>query len=201
MFTSLNFGDDMSIIIPLKNGQENSSIQYEKLNIIPVSLWFISEPKHYIRFEFKVIFDENKENSTVLIYNENEMIKNYPQLFENYLFDLEIIGDDINLKVEKFDFEKLFFMEYSQKATVESFSISFVDYRKKWYMDRKNNAQYECFFFTLLLSDDNEQKEISFDTLFPSVIKLSGENWPLLNETFLEYILAKPFLVSLIYFL
>ena len=185
----------MSIIIPLKIGNENSSIQYENLNIIPISLWFVSEPKHYIHFELKLIFDENKEYSTFFIYNENEMIKNYPQLFENYLFDLEIIGDDINLKVEKFDFEKLFFMRYSQKATVGSFSISFVDYKKKWYMDPKTNTEYEIFFFTLLLSDGDEQKEISFDTKSGNFDDLLNNN----EEIFFEWKNYKIYILDILY--
>jgi len=161
-----------SIMIPLKTGK-NASVQFETLLIEPINLFVQSKPWNdsapHIQLELNVT-ENNQTYSTFLWYYEaaDEPKIDYPKAFENYLFGLEISTDSISLIVEKLDFGKEFFIELNQKAVIGNLSISFEESSSEWSEDPFGNYSESREHFKISLSDDNEQTELRFGTLYAS---------------------------------
>jgi hypothetical protein len=159
-------------MIPLKAGRENQSVQYETLHITPVNLFVQTKPWNdrspHIQLELNVMND-NRKYATFLGYNEfgNAPSTNYPKAFEDYVFSLDVKNDCVHLVVEKLDFGKVFFLELvGQKAVIGNFSIFFESSMSDWSVDPSGKKLENREYFNILVSDDSEQKKLSFGALY-----------------------------------
>ena len=159
-------------MIPLKTGRENPPVQFETLLIEPINLFVQSKPWNdslpHIQLELSVA-ENNKKYSTFLCYygTDDEPRINYPKAFENYIFSLEINTDSINLIVEKLDFGKDFFIDFGQKAVIENITVSFEKTVRELIADIITGCKTGDFInYYILLSDENEQKKFSFESLY-----------------------------------
>nr|WP_321231108.1 hypothetical protein [uncultured Psychroserpens sp.] len=159
-----------SITIPLKTGK-NPNISFEKLVIEPVNLFIQSKPINkdapYIQLELNVV-ENNTRHTTFLWYfhgsNSHKKI-NYPKAYQNYSFDLKINEEDVALVVEQLDFGKTMFIDLGQKAIIENLTIIFKDCIGESSVDI-NGDQTDAFnIYRILLSEENDQKIMSFMSL------------------------------------
>jgi len=154
---------------PLKAGI-NDPVQFETLLIEPVNLFVQPKPWNdsspHIQLELNVT-ENNKKYSTFLMFYETngEPKINYPKVFENYTFGLEINNDNVGLAVEKLDFGKDFYIELNQKAVIGKISISFEDSSSELVEDENGGYLESREHFKILASDDNEQTELRFGAL------------------------------------
>jgi hypothetical protein len=81
--------------------------------------------------------------------------------------------------VEKMDFGQVFFLELDQKAIIGNFSILFESIMSDWSVDPDGNYFESREHFNILVSDDNEQKELHFGALYArgSEKKLLLDSW------------------------
>lgn len=161
---------DNSIIIPLKIGN-NPSIHFQTLDIEPSNLFIQSKPINkqspYIQLELNIV-ENNKEYTTYLWYNDDTIDSpktNYPKVFNNYIFNLKINKEEVELVVEKLDFEKEFFIDIGQNAVIENITILFDKCIGEWSEDLDGNQIAAFNTYYVLLSEENEQKIISFTSL------------------------------------
>jgi hypothetical protein len=158
---------NQSMIIPLKAGRQNPPVQFEALHIEPIYLIVQNEndrsPNVALGLNVAV---NDKKYSTTLTYSYNNPKIHYPIAFENYIFGLEINNDSVSLTVEKNDFGKVFFLAHQQKAIIGNLSISFEDVMGEWSNDPHGNYSESREHFTILISDDDEQKEFRFGALY-----------------------------------
>ena len=156
-------------MISLKVGRENPPVQFETLYIEPVYLIIQNESDRSPNVELGLKVTEtnsNKVYSHTLFYSYNNPKIYYPRAFENYTFSLEINNDSVNLVVEKLDFGKEFFLELDQKAVIGNFSIFFEDTYSDWSNDAHGDYLESREHFKILVSDDEEQKELRFGALY-----------------------------------
>lgn len=171
-----------SIIIPLKIG-ENSSIQLEKLTIEPVNLFIQSKPinksSSHIQLELNVIENDSRYTTFLWNYNESDGSQktNYPKAYQNYSFNLKINKEDIELVVEKLDFGKAMFIDLGQTAVIGNLTILFEDYIGEWSVDINGNQTDAFNTYNILLSEENEQKTISFISLNKNIEKELSIEW------------------------
>ena len=165
-----------SIRIPLKIGK-NSSTQFETLIIKPTNLFVQSKPINkdspHIQLELNVV--ENNTLYTTFLWHyhtsSNGQKTNYPKAYKNYSFNLKINNDEVELIVEKLKFGKNIFIDLGQTAVIETLAIMFENYIGEWSEDIDGN-QIDAFnTYTILLSEGNEQKSLSFISLNKQVKK------------------------------
>jgi len=171
-----------SITIPLKKGT-NPSIQFETLVIEPANLFIQSKPLNkdspHIQLELNVIKNNTKYTSFLWCYDasSDNQKTNYPKAFQNYSFDLKINKEEVELVVEKLDFEKTIFLDLGQTAVIGNLAISFEDYIGEWSVDINGNYIDAFNTYNISLSEENEQKTISFMSLNKHIGKELSIEW------------------------
>lgn len=171
-----------SIIIPLKIGK-NPSIQLEKLAIEPFNLFIqsksINKSSSHIQLELNVIENDSRYTTFLWNYNESDGSQkiNYPKAYQNYSFNLKINKEDIELVVEKLDFGKAMFIDLGQTAVIGNLTILFEDCIGEWSVDINGNQTDAFNTYNILLSEENEQKTISFISLNKNIEKELSIEW------------------------
>jgi|GEM_PF-4681858 len=171
-----------SIIIPLKIGK-NPSTQFETLSIEPANLFIQSKPinKHSPHIQLALdIVENNRRYSTFLWYydefNGSQKI-NYPKAYQNYSFNLKINKEEIELVVKKLDFGKAMFIDLGQTAVIGNLRILFEDYFGESSVDINGNQTDAFNTYTISLSEENEQKTMSFMSLNKQVGEELSIEW------------------------
>ncbi len=159
-----------SITIPIVAGK-NLSVQFEALVIEPVNLFIQSKLLNtnspQIQLELNV-FNNNKKYATFLwCYDafSDRKKTNYPKAYQNYSFDLKIEKNDVALVVTKLDFGKPMFIDLGQTAVIDNLQILFKDYIGEWSEDIDGNQTDAFNSYHMSLSEDDEQKTVSFTSL------------------------------------
>jgi hypothetical protein len=159
-----------SITIPLKPGK-NPTIQFETLAIEPVNLYIQSKPINTdspnIQLELNVVENNSKYATFLWYYDEsNDSHKtNYPKAYKNYSFTLKINNEEVELVVEKLDFGKAMFVDLGQTAVIGNLAILFKNYIGESSVDRDGN-QIDAFnTYTISLTEEDEQEDLSFMSL------------------------------------
>ena len=171
-----------SIIIPLKIGK-NPSIHFETLDIEPANLFIKSKSimNHATHIQLTLnIVENNKKYTTYLWYNDDSIHSqkiNYPKAFNTYSFNLKIHKEEVELFVEKLDFEKAFFIDIGQTAVIGNITILYEQCIGEWSenLDGNQIATFNTYYVSLL--EENEQKTISFTSLNKSVIDELSIEW------------------------
>ncbi len=159
-----------SIRIPLKTGK-NPSTQFEALVIEPVNLFMQSKPikkdSPSIQLELNVVKNKSKYSTFLWYYDASSdgQKPNYPKAYQNYSFDLKINEEDVALVVETLDFGKTMFIDFGQTAVIGNLSILFKDSIGEWSVDIDGNQTDAFNTYTMTLSEENEQKTMSFMSL------------------------------------
>jgi len=159
-----------SITIPLKKGV-NPSIQLEKLVIEPANLFIQSTPINkdspHIQLELNLIKNNTKYTTFLWCYDtlSGNQKTNYPKAYQNYSFDLKINKEEVALVVEKLDFGKTMFLDLKQTAVIGNLTILFEDYTGEWSVDINGNQTDAFNTYNISLTEENEQKTISFMSL------------------------------------
>lgn len=156
-----------SKVVPLKPGV-NPNFHFEELVIEPVNLYIQSKPikndAPYIQLELNIV--ENNTNYTTFLWcfqeaNSSQKI-NYPKAYQNCSFDLKINEGEVELVVDKLDFDQAMFIDIGQTAIIDGLTITFEDCVTEWSENIEGN-QFDAFStYRILLSDKNEQKAMSF---------------------------------------
>ena len=171
-----------SITIPLKKGA-NPSTQFETLVIEPSNLFIQSKPINkdspHIQLELNVIKNNTKYTTFLWCYDasSNRQKENYPKAYQNYSFDLKINKEEVALVVEKLDFEKTIFLDLGQTAIIGNLEILFEDYIREWSEDINGNYTDAFNTYNISLSEENEQKTISFMSLNKHIGKELSIEW------------------------
>jgi hypothetical protein len=159
-----------SIIIPLKAGK-NPSTKFETLVIEPTNLFIQSEPINkdspHIQLELNVV-KNNSTYTTFLWYydaSSESQKTNYPKAYQNYSFNLKINKKEVELVVEKLDFEKILFIDLGQTVVIGNLTIQFKDYVGEWSVDINGNQTDAFNTYNISLSEENDQKTLSFMSL------------------------------------
>ncbi|WP_115810336.1 hypothetical protein [Winogradskyella pacifica] len=159
-----------SITIPLVAGK-NLSVQFEALVIEPVNLFIQSKLLNtnspQIQLELNV-FNNNKKYATFLwCYDafSDRKKTNYPKAYQNYSFDLKIEKNDVALVVTKLEFGKPMFIDLGQTAVIGNLQILFKDHIGEWSEDINGNQTDAFNSYHMSLSEDDEQKTVSFTSL------------------------------------
>jgi hypothetical protein len=166
--------------IPLKAGRENPPVQFETLHIELIYLIVQNESDRSPNIELGLnVAVHDRKYCTSLTYSYDNPKIYFPKAFEDYVFGLEINKDSVHLVVEKLDFGKVFFLELDQKAVIGNFSILFESIMSDWSVDPHGNYLESREHFKILVSDDNEQKEVRFGALYArgSEKKLLLDSW------------------------
>ena len=173
---------DNSIVIPLKIGK-NSSTQIETLVIEPVNLFIQSKPVNehspHIQLELNIV-DDNRRYSTFFWYYEgsnSDQKINYPKAYQNYSFNLKINKEEVGLVVKKLDFGKAMFIDLGQTAVIGNLTILFEDYFGESSVDINGNQTDAFNTYHISLSEENEQKTVSFLSLNKQVGKEPSIEW------------------------
>jgi hypothetical protein len=169
-----------SFKIPLKVGRENPSVQFETLHIEPIYLIVQKESDRSPNIELGLnVAVNDREYRTLLTYSYDNPEIYHPKAFEEYVFGLDVNNDSVNLVVEKMDFGKVFFLELDQKSVIGNFSILFESIMSDWSVDPDGNYLESREHFNILVSDNNEQKELHFGALYAkgSEKKLLLDSW------------------------
>ncbi len=159
-----------SIRIPLKTGK-NPSTQFEALVIEPVNLFMQSKPikkdSPSIQLELNVVKNKSKYSTFLWYYDASSdgQKPNYPKAYQNYSFDLKINEEEVALVVETLDFGKTMFIDFGQTAVIGNLSILFKDSIGEWSVDIDGNHTDAFNTYTISLSEENEQKTMSFMSL------------------------------------
>ena len=102
--------------------------------------------------------------------------------------------DSVNLVVEKLNLGKVFFLELNEKAVVGNISISFEDSMSDWSVDPFGNYLDSREHFTILVSDNNEEKELRFGALYAKgcekkmlLNSMQGDDKDVKDELLLEW--------------
>jgi hypothetical protein len=156
-----------SKVVTLKPG-ENPNFKFENIVIEPVSLFIQSKPINnnspYVQLELNVVENNTKYSTFLWCYDEvnGSQKTNYPKAYKNYSFDLEINEEEVELVVEKLDFEQAMFLDIGQTAIIDGLTITFEDCLTEWSEDIDGNQVDAFSTYSILLSDENEQKSMSF---------------------------------------
>ncbi|EPR74372.1 hypothetical protein ADIWIN_0714 [Winogradskyella psychrotolerans RS-3] len=159
-----------SITTPLKTGK-NPSIQFEALVIEPANLFIqsklLNNDSPQIQLELNVFNNNTKYATFLWCYDASSDRKktNYPKAYQNYSFDLKIEKNDVALVVTKLDFGKPMFIDLGQTAVIGNLQILFKDYIGEWSEDIDGNQTDAFNSYHMLLSEDDEQKTVSFTSL------------------------------------
>lgn len=171
-----------SIIIPLKIGK-NPSTHFKTLDIEPTNLFIQSKPinKHSPHIQLAVNIVENKKKYTTYLWYYDDSIDsqktNCPKAFNNYAFSLKTNKEEVELVVEKLDFEKAFLIDIGQTAAIGNITILFDQCIGEWSEDLNGN-QIDAFnTYYVSLTEKNEQKTISFTSLNKSVRNELSIEW------------------------
>lgn len=159
-----------SITIPLKIGK-NPITQFETLFIEPANLFIQSKPINTdspsIQLELNIVKNNSKYSTFLWYYDESSDSQktNYPKAYQNYFFDLKINEEDVELVVETLDFGKTMFIDLGQTAVIGNLTILFEDSIGEWSVDINGNQTDAFNTYTISLSEENEQKTLSFMSL------------------------------------
>jgi hypothetical protein len=159
-----------SIIIPLKTGK-NPSTQFEALVIEPANLFIqsklINKDAPNIQLELNVVKNNSKYSGFLWCCDASldSEKTNYPKAYQNYSFNLKINKKEVALVVEKLDFGNTMFIDLGQTAVIGNLKILFEDYIGEWPVDINENQTDAFNIYTISLSEENEQKTISFMSL------------------------------------
>ncbi|SDH90884.1 hypothetical protein [Winogradskyella thalassocola] len=159
-----------SIAIPLKTGK-NPSIQFEALVIEPVNLFIQSKLLNtnspQIQLELNVFNNNTKYATFLWCYDafSDRKKTNYPKAYQNYSFDLKIEKNNVALVVTKLEFGKPMFIDLGQTAVIGNLQILFKDYIGESSEDINGNQTDAFNSYHMLLSEDDEQKTVSFTSL------------------------------------
>ncbi|MEB8347053.1 hypothetical protein OO010_13420 [Flavobacteriaceae bacterium KMM 6898] len=171
-----------SIIIPLKIGK-NPSTQFETLVIEPANLFIQSQPinKSFSHIQLELNILENNSRYTTFLWHYDEsngsQKTNYPKAYQNYSFNLKINKKAVELVVEKLDFGKAMFIDLGQTADIGNLTILFEDSFGEWSTDINGNQTDAFNTYTISLSEENEQKTMSFMSLNKQVGKELSIEW------------------------
>lgn len=171
-----------SIIIPLKIGK-NPRTHFETIDIEPANLFIQSEPinKHSPHIQLELNMVENNQKHTTYLWYYDDSIEgqktNYPKAFNNYLFNLKINKEEVELVVEKLDFEKAFFIDIRQNAVIGNLTILFNQCIGEWSEDLDGNQSAAFNTYYISLSEEKEQKTVSFTSLDMSERNELSINW------------------------
>ncbi|MBQ0787152.1 MAG: hypothetical protein KBT69_06615 [Oceanihabitans sp.] len=176
------------IIVPLKVGK-NPNIHLETLEIEPTNLFIQSKPTHknapHIQLALNIM-ENNKKHTTYLWFKDDATDNpktNYPKAFGNYVFNLKIHKEDVALVIEKLDFESAFFMDIGQTVVIENMSILFDQCIGEWSEDINGNQIAAFNTYSVLLSEEKEQKTFSFTSLndpTKSELSIAWKNYKIL---------------------
>lgn len=165
-----------SVTIPLKIGK-NLSTAFEKLVVEPANLFIQSKPINnnspHFQLELNLFEDDTKHTTFLWCYdafNDGKKI-NYPKAYQNYSFALKINKKEVALVVEKLDFRKTMFVDFGQTAVIGNLEIQFLDYIREWSEDINGNQTDAFNSYTISLSEEGEQKTVSFMSLNKQVDK------------------------------
>ncbi|MCM4172753.1 hypothetical protein DHD32_14770 [Arenibacter sp. TNZ] len=180
-----------SIIIPLKIGK-NPSTPFGTFVIEPTNLFIQSKPANksfsHIQLELNIVENNHRYSTFLRNYDgsSNSQKTNYPKAYQNYSFDLKINKEEIELVVEKLDYRKAIFIDLGQNVVIGNLTILFEDYIGEWSEDINGN-QIDAFnTYTISLSEEDEQKTMSFMSLNKQVGKELSIEWKDYNILILE---------------
>lgn len=169
----------------LMNKGKNNLIQYKTLEIDPTNLYVQDRPFNdrstHIQLELNSK-EGDKNFHTFLWYFEKgrDPLTNYPQVFGKYLYSLEIgVEDAVTFVVEEVNFEKQFYLNLGDEANIGKLTVKFsgsIDAMGASSDGRvhgnESYAEYE-----LLLSENKEEKKISFTSLNANSQKPQSFKW------------------------
>ncbi|GGX29034.1 hypothetical protein [Aquimarina muelleri] len=171
-----------SLVIPLKIGK-NPSTQLETLVIEPANLFIQSKPVNkpfsHIQLELNIIDNNSRYTTFLWNYNESNGSQkiNYPKAYQNYSFNLKMNKEEIELVVEKLDFGKAMFIDLGQTAVIGNLTILFEDCIGEWSVDINGNQTDAFNTYNISLSEENEQKTVSFMSLNKNTDKELSIEW------------------------
>jgi hypothetical protein len=115
-----------------------------------------------VQLELNIVENDKKHNTFLWYYNTPRLKENYPKAFKNCLLGLNIKDSEteteVELTVEKLTFGKTFFLE--KEAVIEDLRVvleGITDERSA------TPGEGDRMFFHIVLSQNNEQKKISFE--------------------------------------
>lgn len=159
-----------SITIPLKIGKNPRTV-FEELVIEPANLFIQSKPLNnnspHFQLELNVFNNETKYSTFLWCYNaytDNQQT-NYPKSYQDYSFALKINKMEVALVVEKLDFGKSMFLDFGQTVVIAKLEILFKDCISEWSEDINGNQTAGLNSYTISLSEEGEQKSVSFMSL------------------------------------
>lgn len=154
-----------------------------KLVIEPVNLFIQSEPikegSPHIQLELNAVENNTKYTTFLWYYDASSGSEktNYPKAYKNYSFDLKIDKEEVALVVEKLDFKKTMFIDLGQTAVIEGLTILFKDCIGEWSEDINGNQKDAFNTYSISLSEEGEQKMVSFMSLNKPVEKELSIAW------------------------
>lgn len=179
-----------TIIIPLKTGK-NPTIHLETVDIEPTNLFVQSKPitKNAPHIQLALHITENDTKHITYLWRKNDATDspktNYPKACSNYTFNLKINKeeDKVALVIEKSAFEKAFFLDINQTAVIGNLSILFDQCIGEWTEDINGNQVAAFNTYSISLSEEKEQKTISFTSRKDPVkneLSLTWKNYKIL---------------------
>lgn len=157
--------------VSLNKGQ-NKVMHYQGFEIEPINLYVQDRPYNdrsvHIQLELN-IKKGDKLFHTFLWFSEsgNAPPPNYPQVWEKYLFSLDIGANDaVTFVVEELNFGKPFFINIGKEAEFGTLTVKFSESTDV--MGASSNGDFNATsyaIYELLLSENKEEKKISFTSL------------------------------------